>query len=428
MVRGLLFAALMLSSQASGQDFAHPGLLHRQADLERMKSKVAAGAEPWLSGWQRLTANSRSAATYAARPVDTVYRGTGSPENYARLFNDAAAAYALALRWHISGSQAHGEAALRVLNAWSAQLVHISGSSDKFLAAGIYGYQMANAAELMRNHPDWAPADFQRFRQMLLTVFLPLNRDFLARHNGSCISHYWANWDLVNMASLLAIGVFCDRRDLFDEAVAYFKTGAGNGAIDKAIWFLHPGGLGQFQESGRDQGHSLLGIGILGILCEMAWNQGVDLYGYDDNRVLKGAEYVARYNNGHDVPYATYDNCDKVNQTVIAPAGRGQARPIWELVHHHYAGRRGLAAPNCAAAAAAVRPEGGGGDYGPNSGGFDQLGYGTLAYSLDPGVSGVLRPVRGPASKGRFGGLSILLPEGYRDFRGRLRKPGPRIP
>jgi hypothetical protein len=29
-----------------------------------------------------------------------------------------------------------------------------------------------------------------------------------------------------------------------------------------------------------------------------------------------------------------------------------------------------------------VRPESGGGDYGPNSGGFDQLGYGTLTATL----------------------------------------------
>jgi len=34
--------------------------------------------------------------------------------------------------------------------------------------------------------------------------------------------------------------------------------------------------------------------------------------------------------------------------------------------------------------AALVRPEGGGGDYGPNSGGFDALGYGTLTFSLAP--------------------------------------------
>jgi hypothetical protein len=30
-----------------------------------------------------------------------------------------------------------------------------------------------------------------------------------------------------------------------------------------------------------------------------------------------------------------------------------------------------------------VRPEGGGGNYGPNSGGFDLLGYGTLTDTLD---------------------------------------------
>jgi hypothetical protein len=30
-----------------------------------------------------------------------------------------------------------------------------------------------------------------------------------------------------------------------------------------------------------------------------------------------------------------------------------------------------------------VRPEGGGGDYGTNSGSFDQLGFGTLAFTQD---------------------------------------------
>ena len=34
----------------------------------------------------------------------------------------------------------------------------------------------------------------------------------------------------------------------------------------------------------------------------MAWKQGDDLYGYDDNRFLAGCEYVAKYNLGEDVP------------------------------------------------------------------------------------------------------------------------------
>jgi hypothetical protein len=350
-----------------------------------MKAKVAAGAEPWKAGWDRLSANSHAALTYTARPAAVVYRGANgtNPENYAQLFNDAAAAYALALRWAISGDAAYANKAIEVLNAWSAMLTRIDGTSDKFLAAGLYGYQLANAAEIMRTYPGWAAADFTRFKTMMRTVFYAMNRDFLLNHNGSCISHYWANWDLCNMDSALAIGVLLDDRAIYDEAVQYFKTGAGNGAIDKAVFYVHPGNLGQWQETGRDQGHNTLGIGLMGAFCEMAWKQGDDLYGYSNNRFLAGAEYVARYNLGMDVPYMTYNNCDNVNQTVISATGRGQDRPIWELVYNHYVVRRGMTAPSVAAYAARVRPEGGGGNYGPNSGGYDQLGYGTLTATLD---------------------------------------------
>jgi len=103
-----------------------------------------------------------------------------------------------------------------------------------------------------------------------------------------------------------------------------------------------------------------------------------------ENRFLAGAEYVASYNLGNDVPYVTYSNCVNVTQPVIAEGGRGDIRPIWELVYNHYVNRKRLPAPNSEAYAAKVRAEGGGGDYGPSSGGYDQLGYGTLTFTLDP--------------------------------------------
>jgi hypothetical protein len=374
------------SGRGGAGAFVHPGLLHNDADFARMVAKVNAGAEPWLSGWQKLTANAHAQLAWTARPAAMVYRGADgtNPENYGQLYNDAAAAYALALRWKISGDARYADKAVEVLNAWSAVLVGIGGTSDKFLAAGLYGYQMANAAEIIRTYSGWSAQDFARFKNMMTTVFYPMNHDFLTRHNGACISHYWANWDLCNMDSVLAIGVLTDSPALYDEAVAYFKTGAGNGSIGNAVFVVHPGNLGQWQESGRDQGHNTLGIGLAGAFCEMAWKQGDDLYGYDDSRFLAGTQYVARYNLGNDVPYMTYNNCDNVNQTVISATGRGDDRPIWELVYNHYVNRRGLSAPDVASYAARVRPEGGGGDYGPNSGGYDQLGYGTLTATLDP--------------------------------------------
>ncbi len=350
-----------------------------------MRAKVAARAEPWLSGWAKLTANAHSQLTWKPHPEAIVYRGFDHvhAENYSHLFNDIAAAYADALRWRISGDAAYADKAIDILNAWSSALTGIEGTSDRFLAVGIYGYEIANAAEILRDYPLWKRESFAQFQRMMLTVFYPMNHDFLLHHNGAKIDHYWANWDLCNMASLLAIGVLTDRQDIYREGIEYSKHGEGNGAIAKLVWKLYPEErLGQWQESGRDQGHTLMGIGLMGAICEMAWHQGDDLYGYDDNRFLKGAEYVARYNLGRDVPYTPYSNSD-VSQGEISANGRGQVRPSWEVVYNHYVHLKGLPASAVEQSAAMGRPEGGGGDYGPNSGGFDQLGYGTLTATID---------------------------------------------
>lgn len=383
---GLLLVLSAGWSTAQAQAFAHPGLLHTQADFTRMQTKVAASAQPWTAGFNRLAANPYSSLTRNfTNPVpSTVYRGFNgtNSENYASMFRDIAAAYATALRWKVTGDVNYANKSIAILNAWSANLTAISGTGDKFLAAGIYGYEFANAGEIMRDYSGWAPADFARFQNMLLTVFYPMNHDFLLNHNGTCDTHYWANWDLCNTASMLAIGVLCDNRSIYNEALTYYKTGTGSGAFNQVMPFYY-GDLAQWQESGRDQGHGLLGVALAGSLAQMAYNQGDDLFAYGNNALLKAFEYIAKYNLGYEVPYTTYRNCDGIIQTVISTDQRGNVRPVWELVYNHYVNVKGLNAPYSALFAQRLRPEGGGGDYDPNSGGFDQLGYGTLAYSLD---------------------------------------------
>jgi hypothetical protein len=359
--------------------------LHNEEDFNRMRTHL--DREPRKAGWAKLIANSHASLNYKPRPVAIIVRGRDrlhtETENYPLLFNDIAAAYACALRWRISGDDRYAEKSIEILNAWSSTLKKVTGSNDLALAAGIYGYEFANAAEIMRTYRGWKPGDFARFQKMMLEVFLPINQDFLAHHNSNPrIDHYWANWDLCNMASMMAIGILCDRRPLYEEVVHYFKEGKGNGALQQAVYYIHPGGLGQWQESGRDQGHTVMGIALTGTICEMAWKQGDDLYSYDNNRFLAGCEYVAKYNLGEDVPFKPYTN-DKVTQTVPSDVARGDLRPVWELVYNHYVKRKGLPAPYTTRMAEKVRPEGGGGDYGPNSGGFDQIGYGTLTATLD---------------------------------------------
>ncbi|MGX9899170.1 alginate lyase family protein [Arthrobacter sp. SA17] len=337
------------TAAGSTSTYAHPGLVHTVSDIERVSAHVKAGAQPWLGGWNRLVANGRSGSGWQPRPVETVIRG-GDGSNYGPLFTDIHAAYQNALRWRISGEAAHGAAAVRILNAWSGMLTTVTGNADRFLAAGIYGYQFANAAELVRDHPDF---EFERFRGMLLNIFHPMNEDFLTNHNGAVITNYWANWDLCNMASVLAIGIFADRDDLVDRAVTYFQSGAGNGSLANAVPYVYEDeGLAQWQESGRDQAHTIMGIGLMGAFCEMAWNQGIDCYGHDNNRFLKAAEYVAKYNLGNDVPFTPYTwqsgpkattaaHAGWQTQTVPGEGGRGQGRPVWDQVLGHYSGRKG---------------------------------------------------------------------------------------
>lgn len=95
---------------------------------------------------------------------------------------------------------------------------------------------------------------------------------------------------------------------------------------------------------------------------------------------------MSKYNLFHDVPYKTYVNSD-VTQVNISAASRGVIRPMAELLFAHYDGVKGLNASWTGAyrdmvVTAGGGAEGGGGDYGTTSGGYDQLGHGTLLYRL----------------------------------------------
>ena len=47
--------------------FVHPGILHTAADLERMRMRVTAGAQPYLDGFKRLQSHPQSSGDYVVR-------------------------------------------------------------------------------------------------------------------------------------------------------------------------------------------------------------------------------------------------------------------------------------------------------------------------------------------------------------------------
>ncbi|KKY14599.1 putative gpi anchored protein [Phaeomoniella chlamydospora] len=320
-------------------------IVNRESDITRIIAKLDAQAEPWTASWQDLTSLKYSQANYTSNAVSVVYRSAegSNAANAEDLWHDAAAAFNLALRWKIENDTDCASTAAGILVDWANTLTSLGTSDDQYLTSGLQGHELANAAELLLDYSPFVEDGFSAVSDMLTNIFLAKNIYFLnhqapSEHNHK---HFFANWELANLASAMAIGVVTDNQTAFDYAIDYFKNGTGNGAIMNAITNLveEPGTgrlLGQGQEAGRDQGHAGLDFQLLGVIGQQAYNQGEDLYGYADNRILQGAEYYARYNLGYDVPFENYTN-NIVYYTEISNSSRGAYRPTWELLYNHYA-------------------------------------------------------------------------------------------
>ena len=142
------------TTTTTARSFTHPGLMHTEADFARMRDKIAANAQPWVAGWNALTSSGRAWVGATPNPLETVVRG-GDGENFRTMVEDLERAYQFAVHWKVSGDTAYADRAVLFLNAWSSTMKALNGNADRFLAAGIYGYQWANAAEIMRSFCVW---------------------------------------------------------------------------------------------------------------------------------------------------------------------------------------------------------------------------------------------------------------------------------
>jgi hypothetical protein len=89
--------------------FVHPGLPHTRADLERMRQRLAAGEEPWKSGFERLRQDPASRADYRLRgPREVVTRAPGRSPGNNEMVADGNVAYQSATRPRRSRSSTPG--------------------------------------------------------------------------------------------------------------------------------------------------------------------------------------------------------------------------------------------------------------------------------------------------------------------------------
>ena len=219
--------------------------------------------------------------------------------------------------------------ALMIINAYAQTLQRFDGHDAPL--CGIQGYWLVRAMTLMKDHQSHEWSD------MIRRALLPVIDKFEAK--SPCAN---GNWGAIVNRLRMACGIFLGDSTIYQASINYFLYANDNGALPRYI-----SETGQCQESGRDQGHAQLGLGALCETCEMAWEQGTDLWGALDNRLMKGIEYTAKYNLGYDVPFTTWKDCTGLysNWTEPGEMGRGVIRNIYDLPYNHYVKRCGLKMP-----------------------------------------------------------------------------------
>lgn len=439
-----------------GEGLKHPCMLLTNDDFEYIKQQIAKDGSIQKKAYAHMTRseNTYAQTNYAASPVKRLGRldntnwgrynerwasigyteedynalGSAPHANYMNFSRDCAAALAQAVLYKITGTEAYAQTASKILNAWAntceGYVVDKKGDfidpNENLIALEIY--QIANAAELMRDYPAF---NLSKFKKWIVDVFYPYNHSFIAHEGQSCPTHAWFNWDLANLTAILSIGILTDDNAKINEALNYYKyTGKGSGYIGNAIPFIHQDPdssekLSQCQESGRDQGHTSLCCGMLAIFCKMASNVGENLLAYDDYSALGMFEYYAKYNVGAgenkkngkswvmnrfhyapaSVPFTTLTKCTNSGTQSWSELSyeekkngddtRGTVNPSWELIcrmaedagqsHIYSAKFREVMRQN----ADRGYCDGGAGDYGPDSGGFDIFGWGSLLYAKE---------------------------------------------
>lgn len=365
-LKNLVVVAVMLFGLQyafAGRVFVHPGISYTQADIDRMRSLIAAKQEPYYSAFVALKNSS-----YSSTSAGVSQRGTQIKEGK---FNgtvgiDGRRAHDLALLYVLTGETKYADKAVQFLNA-NSYYTNTSARGTGPLDNGKINL-LIEAAELLRDYPGWAAADQQRFKDMLTYPYFTTKEDLYVKlatlddeTNG--ITFYWncynfdsgrfGNQGMFAARALLAMGVYLDNDTIFDRAYQYlsgnqwqhfenyddidYKPGPskGKGSVSNSDYifsfstsspvstsdptYVRNYGYseqlpyyifknGQCQESCRDQGHTLCGVMMYAHLAEMCWNQGEDLWGAFNNRILKGIEYSFRVNTTALSDYSNYLN------------------------------------------------------------------------------------------------------------------------
>ncbi|MDO7171624.1 carbohydrate-binding protein [Mariniflexile sp. AS56] len=322
--RLVFILVLLLCLTNSYAQLTHPGGWLMADDLALIRTKVAAQEEPWYGAWLELE-NDNIDETYTATVTPTITNSTA-------IQKQGHAAYILALKWVASGDQAYAAAGINIINAWASTVTSFETDNSP-LREGIGSNKMANAAEILaqgfNGDAGWSATKIKEAQDWFQNVIYPITSTGPSRS---------MNWGTSCLAGNMSMAIFCDNMTMFNEAVDAYKFGFTNtndGCAGVTQYIINEDG--QCFESERDQGHTQGGIAHLVEPAFIAWNQGVDLVSYSNDRLVAGMEYTAKYNLFNDVSWTNNvpNPCNQsfgwMNNGFISADDRGDFSPIYVM-------------------------------------------------------------------------------------------------
>jgi hypothetical protein len=349
----LFFCCLCINGGIHAQKFTHPGVLHTGERIKYMRILIEEQVQPAYGSFLLLKEHPCAQIDYKMQgPFRVISRDGAFGYTKGKMESDFSAAYLNSLMWMLTGNKGHAEKSLEILTVYADSLQMIPKTNDAPLLAGLEGFKIIYSLEILKHTcPDISKKKIGKTEQMFKRLFIPIMDTF---YNTPPYTN--GNWGPVVTKTYMAAGICFNDRKMYSRAKDFYLHARDNGAIENYI----DGETGQTQESGRDQGHPQLALGAMATVCELAWQQGDDLYSALDNRLLKGYEYVAKYNLGYDVPFRQWTDitgkyCDWV---VISEHSRGAFRPIYEIACNHFNRRKGFPMPYTLEVLKKIRPEG----------------------------------------------------------------------
>ncbi|MGI6224420.1 MAG: hypothetical protein ACOYJG_12590 [Prevotella sp.] len=356
----LTLAAMLLCVSAMAQrHFIHPGISYTQADFDRMRAMIASKQEPYYSAFQRMQKMRYTTYRDVdlSLPKDSLGRSyiAWDSNSQRQIWLDGFGKVALynAIMWKLTDDTYYADRSVRVFRKYyGCENTHSNGTYALDNGAA---EPLIEAAELMRDYEGWSEAAQDSFKTFLVFPYYTTKENLWKKYRSddrykNKVTIYWnifngqatkGNQGLYGMHCLMAMGIYLDNDTIYERALRkvlsmphrsddlpylsggfWPKPGAkpyssmpdynlhykveGNyvdgyegdttdyGYDDELKYWIYENG--QCEESSRDQGHVMDGIGNLVDIAQIAWNQGDDIFTAYDKRLLKGITYSAKYN------------------------------------------------------------------------------------------------------------------------------------